>query len=93
MSNQAVLLANGGKFPVSINAHRQNGFSDADGYLDDVHIVMTSHTHLNVLADIFDFKRQGIESVGDALIDLGAWLCAFAPFVWGYEVARRLLNK
>lgn len=93
LSNQAVLLANGGKFPVSINAKRQNGWADDNGYLDKVHVVMTSHTHLNALADILDYKSQGIMSVGDVLLDLSEWLFAFAPFVWGFEVTRRLLSK
>lgn len=93
LSNQAVLLANGGKFPVSINTRRQVDNVDEAGYLDKVHIVMTSKTHLNALADIFDFKQEGIESVGDLFIELSFWLWTFAPYVWGFEVTRRLLTR
>ncbi len=64
----------------------------AQGFLDTTHVVMTSKTHLNILADIFDFKSEGIESVGDVLIDFGAWLWIFAPYMWLFEAARRLLT-
>ena len=61
------------------------------GYIDDVHVVMTHETHLNFLADVFDLK-DGIYSVGDFGIILGSFLWAYAPFVWAFEVIRRL-NK
>ena len=57
--------------------------------LDDVHCVMTSKTHLNLLADIFDMK-DGIYSIGDFLLILGGWLLGFAPFVFLFDVARKL---
>lgn len=91
-SNQVVLLANHGTFPVSINKLRAQKRADENGMLDSIHIVMTSKTHLNLLADVFDFKSEGIESVGDLCIDLGSWLWTFAPFVWGFEVSRKLIQ-
>lgn len=60
-----------------------------DGMIDDTHCVMTSQTHLNFLADIFDLK-DGIYSVGDGGIILGSWLMFFAPFIWVFEAIRRL---
>ena len=89
--NQIVLFANHGKFPVSVNARRAAKDADSDGMLDGDHCVMTPQTHLNLLADVFDFKSE-TESVGDLLIDFGYWSWGFAPFVWGYEVSRRLMR-
>ena len=59
-----------------------------DGMIDDVHCVMTNHTHLNALADVFDIG--GIYSIGDFLLYLGQWLGAFCPFIWGYAVTDKL---
>ena len=52
----------------------------SDGMIDDVHCVMTSETHLNFLADIFDLGS--IYSIGDGLLELGEWLGGFCQFVW-----------
>jgi hypothetical protein len=60
--------------------------------IDDVHCIMTSHTRLNFLADIFDFKTA-IYSVGDGLIELGEWLFGFCPFIWLFDVARKLKDQ
>ncbi len=62
------------------------------GYIDDVHVVMTKHTHLNFLADVFDM-HDAIYSVGDGFIYLGEWLFGFAPFIWIFESIRRLSAK
>ena len=50
-------------------------------YIDDIHIVMTSDTHLNALADIFDF-HSAIYSIGDFGLMLGEWMSGFCPFVF-----------
>ena len=57
--------------------------------LDDTHCVMSHDTHLNLLADIFDMK-DAIYSIGDFLLMLGEWLMAFAPFVFLFDVVRKL---
>lgn len=57
--------------------------------LDDVHCVMTHKTHLNALADIFDMK-DAIYSIGDFSLMLGDWFWAFAPFVFVFDVVRKL---
>jgi len=93
LSNQVVLFANHGTFPVQLNPKRQWKWDvDKNGMIDKEHVVMTSHTHLNLMADVFDFGGEGIESIGDLMIDLSDYLWGFAPFVWGYEVSRRLLK-
>ena len=61
---------------------------DPDGMLDDVHCQMTSKTHLNFLADVFDLGS--IYSIGDFTLYLGEWLMGFTPFVWGYAVIKKL---
>jgi len=49
---------------------------------------MTSKTHLNALADVFDLGS--IYSIGDFTLYLGEWLMGFTPFVWGYAVIKKL---
>jgi len=96
-SNQLVLNANGDTFPVRLNAAKvqkftaENGITLPDGtvMLDETHCLMTAKTHLNWLADIFDF-HQDIESIGDMFLELGAWLGTFCPFVWFAIVCDRL---
>ena len=82
-SNQAVLIANGDKFPVLLNIVKQHEYDvDANGFLDATHCLMTKNTHLNALEDIFDFHTD-IYSVGDLLLETGDWLGSFCTFVWG----------
>ena len=112
LSNQAVLWANGDKFPVMLNARKSDKIlsqdqeqglltilgikpkapiaktADPDGMIDDVHCVMTSKTHLNALADIFDLDT--VYSIGDFMLYLGQRLMGFTPFVWGYAVIKKL---
>ena len=85
MSNQAVLIANHGKFPVMLNGaaiaeERKNG-PLVDDMLDREHCLMTSKTHLNALADIFDFG-DAVYSIGDGFIELGEYASGFVPFAW-----------
>jgi len=62
---------------------------DSAGMIDDIHCIMTSRTHLNWLADVFDM-HDATYSIGDFLLALGEWLWALAPFIWAFEVIRRL---
>jgi len=62
------------------------------GFLDDTHIVMTDKTHLNFLADVFDFRREGIESIGDLLLKLGEFTWTYAPFIFVFAVIGKLKN-
>lgn len=90
-----VLVANHDRFPVMVNSVKLAGFTDGHGttdMLDSVHCVMTPQTHLNFLADIFDIRGEGIESIGDLAIDLGLWGWTFAPFIWGSLVIRKLVE-
>ena len=111
-SNQAVLIANGDKFPVMLNARKLDKIlnptidadlekilgikivekpapkPDPDGMIDDTHCQMTSNTHLNALADVFDLGS--IYSIGDFTLYLGEWLMTWTPFVWGYAVIKKL---
>lgn len=62
---------------------------DGTVMMDTTHCVMTDKTHLNLLADVLDF-HDSLESVGDELLSLGAWLQTFCPFVWLALVCDRL---
>lgn len=89
-SNQLVLIANHDKFPVMLNEAARVKFEpDANGMIDAVHCVMTSNTHLNLLADVFDF-HVGWFSIGDGLLSLGQWLSSFSLFVWMGLVIQKL---
>jgi hypothetical protein len=61
------------------------------GMLDGTHCIMTPATHLNFLADIFDFGS--IYSIGDFLIIIGTWIMGWTPFVWGALVIKKLYDK
>lgn len=98
LSNQVVLYANHDRFPVSANLVKAQELApDAvllkDGHimLDDTHELMTSETHLNLFADVFDFHDE-IESIGDLSLELGDWMWGFAPFVFIFAAVTRL-NK
>ena len=90
-SNQLVLNANHDTFPVRVNevkiAKLTEGapvvLKDGTVMLDDTHCVMSSNTHLNWMADIIDFRGDGIYSVGDLMLEVGEWSWTFAPYVWG----------
>jgi hypothetical protein len=51
------------------------------GMIDEVHCVMTTQTHLNFLADVFDLK-DSIYSIGDFGLMLGEYLQTFCPYVF-----------
>ena len=96
-SNQVVLYANHDTFPVSINAAKSAQLTENDSVtlkdgtvmLDDTHCIASDKTHLNLLADVLDFRTEYV-SVGDLSLELGDWLWGFAPFVWGLAVVRKL---
>jgi len=88
ISNQAVLIANHGKFPVMVNEAQQMKYEQQSQSLDlpgqfigdDVHAIMGPNSHLKVLADIFNL--DGICSIGDLFLWAGFWLWGYAPIVW-----------
>ena len=92
--NQAAVIANHDSMPVLMSDARGLGapaIINGKTYLDPRHSVMTEDTRLKVLCDVFDFG-DGISSVGDALIDFGGWLWAFAPYTWGALVCLKILS-
>lgn len=93
-SNQAVLIANHGKFPVMLNAQKvaANDLKPGDVIDRRGHSVMAPEDHLKPLADIFNVG-DGVESVGDFAIDLGGWTWQFAPYLWGFAVIKKLNEK
>jgi len=100
-SNQLVLNANNDTFPVRVNERKIAEFtqgqpvvlSDGTVMLDDTHCVMSSKTHLNLLADVIDFKGEGILSVGDLLLELGEFLGPMAPYLWGLAMIIQVGRK
>jgi Family of unknown function (DUF5317) len=79
---------------VEIKFTKPNPAEQTDGtiYLDDTHVAMTSYTHLNFLADVFDLK-DGIYSIGDFLLMLGEWMSVFAPFLFVFDTTRKLAKS
>ena len=94
-SNQAVLIANGGKFPAMATDRWLEGHGykvDSAGMIDEIHCRMTSTTRLNALGDVFNLQTE-IKSLGDMAIELGLWLEGFCSIVWGALVIRKLTCK
>lgn len=104
--NQAVLYANNDKFPVLINPVKLvDRFTDEDGnftppvvlrdgtiMIDDVHCVMSKQTHLNFLADNFDFHTRTV-SIGDILIFAEEKGIDLAPYIWGLVLYARMRRR
>lgn len=76
--NQIVIISNHDKMPVLVNDRKYS----PQGMMDDIHVTMSNDTHLNALADIFDFHDE-TESIGDLLIDASQFLIPITPFIWG----------
>lgn len=83
-SNQAVLIANHSKFPVRV---QDSWFIAYDrpvivegAPIDAVHSRMSDTDSLTFLADIFVFGPH-IMSIGDMLMDAGAWATQYAALV------------
>ena len=68
-----------------------NACENGGAYLDDSHVIMTSKTHLNYLADIFDLKTS-IYSIGDFFIMLGEWTWDWSIVAWIVLILRRFLE-
>jgi hypothetical protein len=100
--NEAVLLSNEQSFPVRLSEVEKLQVENTPDatltlpsgrvLLDPVHCVMTDKTRLNWLADNFR-TPEGIESVGDGLLDLSKWTWGFVPFVWAYAVLSKLKKE
>lgn len=90
--NQAVLAANGGKFPVMLNEAAAARYVDKDGFFQDRrHCRMTSETRLNFLADYINVGNT--MSPGDLLIDIGLLLNSYAIVLWMALVCVELYLK
>lgn len=70
LSNLLVMMSNDGKMPVDAGAAKQTGLGVQMG-----HTIITDHTHLPFLADIFSTHLPSplcdIFSIGDAIMVLG----------------------
>lgn len=89
-SNQLVFLANHDKFPVAMNPERLlKTPPDAYGMLDSVHCVMTSDTHLNILADWIDFQSE-TDSPGDLLQEFALQHASQCWLIWLTLIAKKL---
>jgi hypothetical protein len=97
--NQIVLTANHDTFPVTVNEikakHRVGDgqvLSNGTVMLDETHCIASDKTHLNILGDILD-KGDGIESIGDVLIDFGGWAWHYCVAIWGFIVTLKLATR
>jgi hypothetical protein len=62
---------------------------DEEGFLDDVHVVMGSKTHLNWLGDWCDLKDAHY-SPGDGLLILGEYGMQYAFVLWMFVAILKL---
>ena len=79
LSNAAVIWANGGKMPVSVEVYaRATGVVLTNGIDDPTHIVLNASTRLPWLADRWalahPFPLPAVVSAGDVLVSLGLFL-------------------
>ena len=63
-----------------------------EGFLDNTHVLMSSKTHLNWMADIFALGDTTY-SLGDALLYFGEYLTGFMFPVFIFDVVRKLQKK
>ncbi len=98
-SNQLVLIANHGKFPVMTNPVQLADFRiddaktiDATGMFDSIHCVMTKDTRLNFLADIFA-RQDGFYSIGDGLLEASAASKDYFIFLWVILMVQKVNAK
>lgn len=119
-SNQSVLIANHGKFPVMLNERQvatfcsresslENAFKDkvkfsiintrasytdcssGGQFIDNIHSIMGSNSHLKGMADIFSLG-DAIYSIGDGFLFLGFWLLSFTQIAWAALTLRKIFE-
>jgi hypothetical protein len=105
VSNQSVLVANHGKFPVMLSQGMYYKYctpqseEDEDApsiscikggeMIDETHSVMGPNSHLKVLSDIIPIGST-IYSIGDGLLELGSWLLSYTLIAWLFLTIRKL---
>jgi len=105
-SNQAVFVANHGKFPVAMNATWMSDKCSIDEDENPDHIPASSCKKGGEMIDarhsvmgpnshlkvLSDIFNFGshIYSIGDGLLQLGEWLLTFCPFMWVALTIRKL---
>jgi hypothetical protein len=77
---------------LQLNIDMHTADPDSPVMLDIMHCVMTKKTHLNLLADNFDFHTETV-SIGDLLINFGYWLASFTPYLFAAFAIRRLVDN
>lgn len=93
--NQAVLIANHGKFPVMVNNHWPERI-DGEGFFegDTEHVVMSADSRLKFLADIITLSQgTDIVSIGDLLINASGIGQDYAIWIWAFYLATRLYSS
>lgn len=78
---KAVEWTDGGKSIHVIPPGLDPAHPDGAVMLDTIHCLMTDKTHLNFLADNFDFHDR-IVSIGDLSLDFGNWSGTYMPILW-----------
>jgi len=87
--NALVMLVNGGRMPVSLEAMQKAGIKEVTEMImsgaDNKHAVISSTTKLKFLADIyicpvFIGQGMGVVSIGDLVVALGLFVFVFELF-------------
>lgn len=87
-ANQLAMFSNSQRMPVVANAC----LLDPTPFGDDVHVCLTSQTHLRLLCDIFHVGHV-VYSIGDFGLYLGTALLIPATAVYLFTLARSLQKK
>lgn len=98
-SNQAVLIANGGRFPVQVTpaalkyeiGEERTRTVDGIVYLDPVHTVMRPEDHLKMLADVIDLHVATF-SIGDLFLIVGDFGFAKGIVAWLALILKKLME-
>jgi Family of unknown function (DUF5317) len=106
VSNQSVLVANHGKFPVMLSKGMYYKYCTPDDPEEAVNVPaiscikggeMIDETHSVMgpnshLKALSDIVPIGstIYSIGDGLLELGLWLLSFTPIAWLFLTIRKL---
>jgi hypothetical protein len=100
--NALVMLINGGRMPVSLEAMQKAGVKEVTEMIlsgaDNKHVVISSTTKLKFLADViylpgFIGKGMGVVSIGDLVVALGLFIFIFELFTYPLMALKKKNEK
>lgn len=97
--NQVVMVMNGGRMPVDINAAKILSPQDVPALIAGEygkHVALSEHTYLNFLGDIFflqyPYPRPIIISIGDIIFSIGVILFIYTVMVKSKKSSKEVVQ-